>query len=152
MYIIVISSLCVYVCEWICVCVFARMCKAINWQSSDNSLKSKTGYVNAMHSFLYSKIEHSWFWHTLSVLTPFISSMFTFHNVSFSEGSKCIFFKWISPTHHYTRQMKTDFGDFQEQFNCNLCISLTFLNAIIISNSKYTSWMIQFVLVFCLIH
>ena len=76
-----------------CVCVCARMCKAIEWQSSGNSLKSKTGYVTAMHSFLYSKIEHSWFGHTLSVLTPFISSMFTFHDVSFSEGSKCIFFK-----------------------------------------------------------
>lgn len=101
-YTTVISSMCVYVCEWICVCVFASMCRAIKWQSSDNSLKSKTGYVNAMHSFLYSKIEHSsiWFWHTLSVLIPFISSVFTFHNVSFSEGSKCIFFKWISPTHH----------------------------------------------------
>ena len=92
-YIIVTSSVCVCMCVNMCVCVCARMCKAIEWQSSGNSLKSKTGYVTAMHSFLYSKIEHSWFGHTLSVLTPFISSMFTFHDVSFSEGSKCIFFK-----------------------------------------------------------
>lgn len=90
------SLLCVCTCVRAWVHVHTR--NEIKWQyGGDNSIKSIKRYVNAMNS---SKVEHKLFWHTLFVLTPFISFMPTFHKVSFLESSKYTCLKWISPTHH----------------------------------------------------
>lgn len=99
---VVVSPLCVYVCVWVC---------AMKWQCSDNSLKSIKEYVNAMHCIQRWNIPGfgipSLYQHLLSPPCS-RSTMFPFQKVLNVQ-----FLKWTSPTHHWTRQMKTILGIFK---------------------------------------